>query len=101
MREIGDEKRGVPDLDTHDVIYDTRSRYVPHVDKIVSGSLLDGRFHRASNEGIEILVIEFHGDKAVIAYVLSSLFFFILLPSVQSEINTEKANPPSKGANIV
>ena len=86
MGEVRKYELRVPDLDAHDVVDNPRLLDVPQVYEINSELLADGWFHDIANKLVKFIVVELHGDEAVIPIEIAAFLLLVLFPAVQAEI---------------
>ncbi len=90
VREVNNDKLGIPDFIAHVNFNDTRLRDIPHVNEIIAKVISYSRFQDLLNKGFKFRIFELHGEETVVSSERPLLFHFILLPSVQTEIDVGK-----------
>ena len=81
VREIDENKRGIPDLGAHDVVDHARSRDVAQINQVVADSFLYCGLDNVSYQRIEYGVTKFHCDEAIVSSETPSLLGIISFPS--------------------
>ena len=95
MRKVNDNERRIPDLGTHDVVDDSGTPDVTHINELVTNPLFHRGLHNVLHKRVKFGVPELHGDEAVIPLKFTAFLRLVLFPSVEGEINVEKANTPA------
>ena len=90
MGKVCNDKSCISYRDPHYVVNNTCSRSIAHISKLNPKLAFNAWLYYFPDKSFEFCIMELHSNKAVIPFELPAFLRIILLPAVQTKIDTQE-----------